>query len=315
MSLGHPGRRKCATFNSVAGTLPALERFIGSEPLAQLIRRARDEDLGPEHLDLTSQAIVPPGTTGTASLVAREAGILCGAALLPVAVGVYDRRLQLARLVRDADAVSTGQVVATLSGSMRSILALERVALNLISHLSGIATLTGRYVEQVAGSGTCICDTRKTVPLMRALEKYAVACGGGLNHRIGLHDAVLIKDNHLASLRPADSTASLSDAVQRLRSSPQRPRFIEVEVDSISQLQAILHCGVDLVMLDNMGPAQLARAVALRNAEAAGLMLEASGGIGLDNVRSIAQTGVNFISVGALTHSAPALDLALEVEC
>jgi nicotinate-nucleotide pyrophosphorylase (carboxylating) len=212
----------------------------------------------------------------------------------------------------DGSSLDVGTVVAELTGPVRSLLAIERVALNFLTHLCGIATLTARYVAAVAGTDATICDTRKTLPGLRALGKYAVACGGGVNHRLGLHDAMLIKDNHLAHL-PADQwQAVLSDAIERARADRPGLAFVEIEVDRIDQLRPALACNPDFVLLDNMSVPQLRQAVSIRDAEAPGVQLEASGGVTLETVRPIAEAGVDRISVGALTHSAPALDLAVD---
>ena len=208
----------------------------------------------------------------------------------------------------------TGDVVGTLSGSLRGILAVERVLLNLLTHLSGIATLTAAYVAQVAGTSADIYDTRKTIPGLRDLAKYAVACGGGCNHRMGLHDAVLVKDNHIAHIAPAELPGALARMVVAARAAKPRPTFVEIEVDTLDQLRAVLPTGPDIVLLDNMAPDQLRDAVALRNAAAPGVLLEASGGVTLETVGAIARTGVDRIAVGALTHSAPALDLGLDID-
>ncbi len=293
---------------------PPLEAFISSDELDALIRRARDEDLGPDGLDVTSELFVPANLLGEAAVIAREPGWLAGAALLKRVAGIYDKRLDVSIQTTDGSAIRPGQSVATLSGPMRSILSAERVAMNLITHLSGIASLTARYVEQTAGTQAQVYDTRKTLPGLRALEKYAVACGGGATHRMGLYDAVLLKDNHLAHIQPGGLTQAIADAVKRSREAYPDLTFVMVEVDTLDQLKDVLPTGVDIVLLDNMDTEQLKQAVALRDGTAPKVELEASGGVTLETIRAIAESGVDRISVGALTHSAPALDLGLDIQ-
>jgi nicotinate-nucleotide pyrophosphorylase (carboxylating) len=219
-----------------------------------------------------------------------------------------DSKLAFAEKAQNGDAVESGRELAAVRGSLRSILATERIALNFLQRLSGIATLTRKYVDAVAGFRAKILDTRKTTPGWRLLEKYAVRCGGGTNHRMGLYDGILIKDNHLAGLG-----GDLRKAVKTAREFPgNQGQPVEVEVDSIEQLEIALAAGADIVLLDNMSLDQLRAAVARRNAVAPNVLLEASGGVTLATVRNIAATGVDRISVGALTHSAPALDIALD---
>ena len=185
--------------------------------------------------------------------------------------------------------------------------------MNFVTHLSGIATLTSQYVQAVKGTNAVICDTRKTIAQMRSLAKYAVACGGGVNHRMGLFDAVLIKDNHIAGIAPDDLTHALISAIIKARAAQPPPAFIEVEVDTLEQLRRVLLCAADMILLDNMSPPQLREAVAMRDADAPQVQLEASGGVTLDNVRAIAESGVDRIAVGQITHSAPALDMGLDI--
>lgn len=292
---------------------PLLEHFIQASELESLIRRAIQEDLGSAHQDLTSSLLIPSEAAATAVIRSRVPGTVAGLILLPVIVRLFDPQLHLELLVQDTQSISSDQSLARLHGRLRSILALERITLNFLSHLSGIATLTSRFVQAVAGTSARITDTRKTLPGLRALEKYAVVCGGGLNHRMGLFDAVLVKDNHLAFLPPQQLASTLARAVQQARQLSPPPAFIEIEADRLDQLPMILAAGPDLVLLDNMSLEELTQAVQLRNRLAPHILLEASGGITLDNVRAVAQTGVDRISVGALTHSAPALDLTLEL--
>jgi nicotinate-nucleotide pyrophosphorylase (carboxylating) len=214
----------------------------------------------------------------------------------------------------DGSHLESGQVIARVAGSLRVQLACERLALNFLQRLSGVATLTHRFVDAVAGLPCQIYDTRKTTPGWRVLEKYAVRVGGGCNHRMGLHDAVLIKDNHIVVWRLQAENRSLADAVRAARAAVPARTVVEIEVDSIEQLDEALPGEPDIVLLDNMTQDELRRAVAIRNQRQPGLELEASGGITLETVRAVAETGVNRISVGALTHSAPALDIALDFE-
>jgi nicotinate-nucleotide pyrophosphorylase (carboxylating) len=255
------------------------------------------EDVGDG--DLTSLAVIDEDATCTGRLLVREPGVVCG---LEVAAEVFERLgATLEPLAADGDAVEPC-AVAGVAGSGRAVLAGERLALNVVGRLSGIATLTRRYVEAVAGTGAVILDTRKTTPGLRALEKYAVACGGAQNHRQGLYDGILIKDNHLRL------AGSLAEAVERAKGSAVP---VEVECDTLEQVREALAAGADSILLDNMSLEELRTAVDLAGGRA---RLEASGGVTLDTVRAVAEAGVDFISVGALTHSARALDVSLEVE-
>ncbi len=289
-----------------------------------LMAMALEEDLGTTG-DLTALVTIPPEALGRANFVARAQGVLCG---LPVAERLAERfQLNFKRGpgVRDGKQLSRGLVIATVVGPMRNLLAYERTALNFLQHLSGVSTQTHRFVETVQGTDAKILDTRKTTPGWRMLEKYAVRCGGGHNHRIGLYDAVLIKDNHLAwlmhpqGLKAADAQVARSSAadpvgtaVAAARSSVPAGTIVEVEVDSLAQFERSLECAPDIVLLDNFTLADLGEAVRLRNLQQPRILLEASGGVNLTTVRNIAETGVDRISVGALTHSAPALDIALD---
>lgn len=278
----------------------------------QLVRLALAEDLG-RHGDLTTLALVAPDQQGQAVVAPRQAGVLAGLRGVPLLLQEVDPRLQWTAMVEDGQAVSAGQVVGRIEGPAQGILACERILLNLVGRLSGIATLTRQYVEAVGGAGAAIYDTRKTTPGWRRLEKYAVRCGGGRNHRTGLFDAVLIKDNHLAFCRgrlsPAQAVHQARNYLQRIG----RPdALVEIEVDRLDQLEEVLPAGPDVVLLDNMAPAELRQAVSRRNALNPQVALEASGGVRLETVRQIAQTGVERISVGALTHSAQSLDVGLD---
>jgi nicotinate-nucleotide pyrophosphorylase (carboxylating) len=255
------------------------------------------EDLGDG--DLTTEAVVPEGATAEAAIVLKEPGVVCGLELARAVFVELDPDLRFEAPVADGEAFE-GEI-ARLAGSARALLSGERLALNLLGRLSGIATLTRRYVEAVAGTGVTILDTRKTTPGLRAIEKYAVRYGGGTNHRLALDDRILIKDNHL---RLAGSIASAVDLAQATGVP------VEVECDTLDQVREALEADADSILLDNMAPATLVQAVALTAGRAT---LEASGGVTLANVRAIAETGVDSISIGALTHSARALDFSMEV--
>ncbi|MBV8075939.1 MAG: carboxylating nicotinate-nucleotide diphosphorylase [Planctomycetaceae bacterium] len=276
-----------------------------------LIDLALAEDLD-QSGDLTATVTIPSQARGAARFVARTEGVVAG---LPV-VAILAERFELGDswqpLVEDGDRVLPGAAIARVAGSMRSLLALERTALNFLQRLGGIATLTARFVAQVAGTRAVILDTRKTTPGWRALEKYAVRRGGGRNHRIGLYDAILIKDNHLAWLAAGGDPIGSALAAARAHAPPGA--FVEVEVESLEQLDRALECGPDIILVDNLGPEALAEAVRRRDRMAPGVLLEASGGVTLATVAALAKTGVDRISVGALTHSAPALDIGLDIE-
>jgi nicotinate-nucleotide pyrophosphorylase (carboxylating) len=281
--------------------------FTPSETQAcgRLLELALEEDLGSAG-DLTSQTLIPASLQGRAVLVARQTGILAG---LPAAQQTFarvDPTLQFEALRSDGSSLQPSDRLAVISGRMRSILTGERTALNFMQRLSGIATLTRRYVDAVAGLTCKVLDTRKTTPGWRLLEKYAVRQGGGHNHRMGLYDGILIKDNHLAAMNPARSIPEV------IRIARNTPLPCEVEVDTLEQLDQALTGKPDIVLLDNMSLDQMRKAVRLRDAVAPQVQLEASGGVTLETIRGIAETGVDRISVGALTHSAPTLDIALD---
>jgi nicotinate-nucleotide pyrophosphorylase (carboxylating) len=256
--------------------------------------------------DITTAATVLSNRRARCRLVARQTGVIAGLALACEAFEQLDPAVTIRIEHDDATRVDPGTPVMFLSGHARGLLSAERVALNFVQHLSGIATLTARYVEAVTGTGAHILDTRKTTPLLRRLEKYAVRAGGGLNHRMDLSAAVLIKDNHLAAV-----DADIGLAVTRARAVGPAGIKVEVECDKLDQVRAAIDAGADVIMLDNMQLVELREAVKLVDGHA---VTEASGGVTLDTVRLIAQTGVDWISVGALTHSAPALDLALDFD-
>lgn len=284
--------------------------------LEALLPLALAEDLG-QVGDITSAATIPSQARGAARLVARSPGVIAG---LPVATRLaveFELHDGWQPLLADGDRLEPGAVVARLAGPMRSLLAFERTTLNFLQRLSGIATLTARFVAATAGTRAAILDTRKTTPGWRAIEKYAVRCGGGRNHRFGLYDAVLIKDNHLAWLAASggpDGEDPIAAAVAAARANVPAGTVVEVEVDTLEQLDAALRSGPDIILVDNLGPEGMAEAVRRRDAANPKIQLEASGGITLTTVAAIAATGVDRISVGALTHSAPALDLAMDYD-
>lgn len=272
------------------------------EELAATVMSALIEDQA--FNDVSTLATVPSTRNVTSSIVARTDGVICGIPLAVEAFRQLDRGLVLHACIDDGTRVTQGTQVVTLSGHARGMLSAERIALNYMQRLSGIASLTAKFVDAVAGTGAKILDTRKTTPGLRRLEKYAVRAGGGVNHRLDLQAGVLIKDNHLAALG-----GDIAAAVSRARSlvAPEVP--VQVECDTVAQVQSALDAGADWILLDNMNLARLTQSVALCKGRA---VTEASGGVTLDTVRRIAETGVDRISIGALTHSAPALDIALD---
>jgi nicotinate-nucleotide pyrophosphorylase (carboxylating) len=276
-----------------------------------LIDLALAEDLGPDRVDITSRLTIPESAVGSARFVARRDGVLAGMPVLEQVVARFGLKDGLVSRKADGDSLIPGDVIATLEGSMRALLALERTALNFLQRLSGIASLTRRYINEVTGTRATILDTRKTTPGWRMLEKYAVRCGGGANHRVGLYGAVLIKDNHLAWLEPGGDPIGRAVSEAR-RSAPANIKFLEVEVDSLEQLDRALEVAPDIILVDNLGLVAMLEAVRRRDARAPGVLLEASGGVNLSTVRGLAESGVDRISVGALTHSAPALDIGLD---
>jgi nicotinate-nucleotide pyrophosphorylase (carboxylating) len=243
---------------------------------------------------------------------AREALVVCGAVLLAEIAAAYDDGIATDVQVQDGQRVEAGAEIAVWTGPARVVFTAERVALNFLQRLSGVATATAAYVEAVEGTGAKILDTRKTTPGWRALEKYAVRTGGGVNHRMGLYDAVMVKDNHIAAL--GGSPADLSGPLAGARSHLPAGGFVQVEVDTLEQLAVALTLPVDLILLDNMSTDELRAAVMMRDEAGAAVELEASGGVTLQTVRAIAETGVERISVGAITHSAPAVDVGLDVK-
>jgi nicotinate-nucleotide pyrophosphorylase (carboxylating) len=295
-------------------SLPELfEELTADGSLRRLLEAARDEDLGAG--DVTTRSMIEPDRRAEASIVTRDPGIVSGLAAMPALFELFDVDLSFQGEPCDGDSCREGTTIARIDGALASLLTLERTMLNLLGRLSGIATLTRRFVEAIKGTDAVICDTRKTTPGLRALEKYAVRCGGGTLHRLGLYDAALYKDNHLAHLTPDRFGDALAESIRRARADRDL-RFVEVEVDTLDQLRAVLALeagSVDFVLLDNMSLEELRAAVALRDRAATRIKVEASGGVSLQTVRDIARTGVDRISVGALTHSAASLDIGLDI--
>ncbi len=271
--------------------------------VADVVARALAEDLG-EAGDVTTLATVPADAAASARLVSRQDGVIAGLPVVAhVLAAVGQGTATLEHRLSDGDRVAAGEVVAVVAGPLRDVLTAERTALNLIGHLSGVATLTRRWVDAVAGTGARIRDTRKTHPGLRALEKYAVRCGGGVNHRMSLSDAALVKDNHVVAAGGVVEAFALVRAAY-----PGLP--LEIEVDTVEQAIDVLDAGADLVLLDNMPPPLLREVVTLARGRA---KLEASGGLTLQTARAVAETGVDYLAVGALTHSAPVLDIGLDL--
>ncbi len=277
---------------------PALPDIL----IQPVVTAALVEDLGRAG-DVTAAACIPEDARLKAVFAARADGVMAGGACVRLAIAALDPQATISVRVPDGEAFSSGDTLISVEGQARAILGAERTALNLLGRLCGIATQTRAYVQAVEGTGARIADTRKTTPGLRALEKHAVACGGGLNHRFGLDDAILIKDNHVAVC------GGVGEAVRRARAHAGHLMKVEVEVDGLDQLDAALAEGPDVIMLDNFSLTDLSEAVARAGQR---VTLEASGGVTLETVRSIAETGVNVISVGALTHSVPNLDIGLD---
>jgi nicotinate-nucleotide pyrophosphorylase (carboxylating) len=268
------------------------------------VRAALKEDLGSAG-DITTAATIREDANATALLVARKPGVLAGTPLAIAAFRMLDPGVQITVHKNDGGRLDVGTVIAWIEGRAAPILSAERVALNYLCHLSGIASATAKLVDAVAGTHARICDTRKTTPGLRIFEKYAVRCGGGTNHRLGLYDAILIKDNHIAV------AGGVGAAIRAARGASGQTVKVEVEVDDLAQIDEALAAGPDIIMLDNMDPARMRQAVAKIAGRA---IVEASGNVTLETVRAIAETGVDLISSGWITHSAPALDIALDVE-
>ncbi|MBF4576198.1 carboxylating nicotinate-nucleotide diphosphorylase [Frondihabitans sp. VKM Ac-2883] len=280
--------------------------MLTNDAIEQVVRLALREDA--PWGDVTSEALIPVDATATASVVAREAGVLSGVRVLRETARQVDPLIEVETRAADGGRFEAGDTVAVVRGSARSILRAERVALNLLQRLSGIATLTSEYVALTAGTSAQIVDTRKTTPGLRALERDAVVAGGGRNHRFSLSDAVLVKDNHLAVLLASGLT--VTEALLTMKAKLSHTTHVEVEVDRLDQIEDVLAAGVDTIMLDNFSPADLVAGV---GAVAGRALVEASGGVNLDTVAAIARSGVDLISVGALTHSVRALDLGLDI--
>lgn len=284
----------------MAGYLPELPRLMVDEA----VKAALLEDWGRAG-DVTSQATIPADAQATAVIASRKPGVLAGLALAESAFRQTDARVRFETVLQDGARLEKGSVAARMTGPARAILSAERVALNFACHLSGIATATARFADLIAHTEADIVCTRKTTPGLRAFEKYAVRCGGGSNHRFGLDDAILIKDNHIAV------AGGVRPAIEAAKAFAGHLVKIEVEVDTLDQLREALACKPDVIMLDNMGPEQLREAVSIAGGQ---VLLEASGGIEADTITAIAEAGVNLISSGWITHSSPILDLGLDIE-
>jgi nicotinate-nucleotide pyrophosphorylase (carboxylating) len=288
-----------------ATSLFCPDAFLSPLAIDDAVARALDEDLGRAG-DVTSVGTIPEGTRGRAVMAAREAGVIAG---LPVAAAVFrrlDPSVEITADLRDGAHVKSKTGLMTVTGDARALLAAERTALNFVGHLSGIATAAAEFVRRIAHTRARVCCTRKTTPGLRALQKYAVRCGGGFNHRFGLDDAILIKDNHIAV------AGGVRAVLERAKASAGHLVKIEIEVDTLEQLRAVLDVGLaDAVLLDNMDPAAMKKAVAM---VAGRLTIEASGGITLETAAAVAESGVDYLSSGAITHSSPNLDVGLDIE-
>ncbi len=270
--------------------------------LGRIIKHAIREDVGDG--DITTESIINKNRKSKAYFLTKEDGVISGLKIAKEVFGYLDKKIKWKSLVKDGDKVKAGTKIAEVKGSVRALLSGERTALNFLQRMSGIATLTSVYVEEVSGTNTKILDTRKTVPGLRLFDKYAVKCGGGTNHRIGLFDMVMIKDNHIKA------AGSITKAVNKIRKSIPKQMKIEVETTNIREVEEALKLNVDVIMLDNMNLNEMTEAVQLINKKC---FVEASGGVNLESVRAIAETGVDFISVGALTHSVKALDISMKI--
>jgi nicotinate-nucleotide pyrophosphorylase (carboxylating) len=279
------------------------------ETIFESVNAALDEDLG--RGDITSRAVVRPGVKARGSFLAKQDLILAGLEVADAAFTAFDPYVQIESSATDGEEIKAGRVFARVTGDGQMLLAAERVALNFLQRLSGIATLTRKYVEAISGTSAKIVDTRKTTPRMRLLEKYAVTAGGGHNHRLGLDDGVLIKDNHLAM------AGSIAEAVRRARDAAGHLHKIEVEVGTLEQVREALQAKADILLLDNMMPEMVRQAVEIVNKHEPNdrrTLIEASGDVNLSNVRQYAEAGVDLISIGALTHSAPAVDISFKIK-
>jgi nicotinate-nucleotide pyrophosphorylase (carboxylating) len=283
------------------------EIYLPREKVDPIIEAALNEDTG--RGDITSEALIPCDLQGRAYMLIKEAGVVAGLEVVEKTFHKVDPSLQIQVMMRDGDRVKPGDVIMRVSGNLRSLLKAERVALNFIQRLSGIASTTARYVERVKDLGVDIADTRKTTPGLRILEKYAVRMGGGRNHRLDLSDAVLIKDNHFAALR--SQGMEYLEIINRARQNVPPDIKVEAEATTVQEAGEAAEAGADIIMLDNMNNDEMVRAVDLIDGRAE---VEASGGFNLDTIRAAAETGVDYISVGALTHSYKSLDISLEIE-
>jgi nicotinate-nucleotide pyrophosphorylase (carboxylating) len=284
-----------------------IEMRPSAAAIERIVRMALDEDA--PWGDVTSQTLIPKDAKLSAVMMAREAGVLCGEDIFTAAMTLTDASVVTEFAVHDGERFEAGAKLATVNGPARAVLQAERVALNFTQRLSGIATMTARFVVETAGTKARIVDTRKTTPGLRLFERYAVRCGGGANHRFSLSDAVMAKDNHLAALT-ANGTRNLTEALREAKARLGHTTHVEVEVDRMDQIEPVLAAGVDTIMLDNFSIEDLRAGVKLVAGRA---LIEASGNVRLERVREIAETGVDVISVGALTHSVRALDLGLDV--
>ena len=279
-----------------------MTHAVISKQIRKIIEAALAEDIGTG--DITTSAIVSRDKTGHAQAIAKDDFVIAGSDIFKETFLVLDNKIQVQKLISDGEIAKSGNIIAKISGSLFYILQAERVALNLFQRMCGIATLTANFVEAVQGTKTKILDTRKTLPGLRVLDKMAVSIGGGFNHRMGLYDGVLIKDNHIATV------GSITAAVEMQRMRLQHTLKIEVETKNISEVEEALNCGVDIIMLDNMTANEMKKAVAFVSGRA---LIEASGNVTLQNVAEIAATGVDLISVGELTHSVRAADISLKI--
>lgn len=279
---------------------------VSAHVIDAMVRAALDEDGADD--DVTTRALIAPDQWGRATLVAKDHGTVSGLTVAAAAMTAFDAKVAFDTLVADGDRVSAGAELADIEGPFRSILAAERVALNYLQHLSGVATLTREFVDAVTGTRAQILDTRKTTPGMRQLERFAVRCGGGVNHRFNLASGILIKDNHIAAARQ-HGVEDLSDIIEQTRAAAPVGMRIEIEVTTLDGVREAVEGHADIILLDNMSPEEIGGAVEMIAGRA---FVEASGGVMLSDVRAIAETGVDFISIGRLTHSAPALDISLE---
>ncbi|MEX0786365.1 MAG: carboxylating nicotinate-nucleotide diphosphorylase [Dehalococcoidia bacterium] len=286
--------------------MPEQQAGLDISRVRRIVEAALEEDGA--RCDVTTKALVPPDQRGTGAIIAKAGGVVAGLSVASEVYAALDAGVSFAPSVADGDSVSPGDVLARIDGPLASLLSGERVALNFLQRLSGIATATRKLVEAVAGLDVAILDTRKTTPGLRELERHTVRLGGGHNHRFNLSDAVLIKDNHLAAFR--ERGLSVAQAVHQARRDAPEGMTIEVEVTTLDEARQAIEAAPDIILFDNMSVEQLREAVALVGGRA---LTEASGGVSLERVRAIAETGVDRISAGAITHSAPALDMSLEV--